>query len=90
MGKRKRTPLAAGNRYAYEGFASNGFVVKWFTFAENDGIPGVAVKWFGLSRTSGFYPFKSERAFWRNWIFRNAVDAVRAKSERSSPISGRP
>ncbi len=81
MGTRKRTPLAAGNRYCYEDFSSNGFVVKWFTFGPNDGIPGVAIKWFGLSRTSGFYPFKSERAFWRHWLFRCAVDSERTKSE---------
>lgn len=73
---RKRTPLSEGRRYVFKGYPS-GFVVKWFTFAENNGLPGVAIRWFGRGRGlsfSGFYHFKSERAFWRSLIFKNAVD----------------
>ena len=77
MSKRKRSPLAPGNRYTFPGFARNGFEVKWLTFQDNDGLKGVAVKWFGYgrSRMSGFYAFKSERAFWSNYLFKAAVDS---------------
>jgi hypothetical protein len=74
---RKRTPLAPGNRYTFNGYPS-GFCVRWFTFSRLDGLPGVAITWFGRGRGNnfhGFYPYKSERAFWRSLLFRNAVDA---------------
>lgn len=90
--KRKRTALADSNRYVYEGYPT-GFQVKWFTFKENDGIKGVAIKWFGYgrSRRSGFYAFKSERAFWSSLLFRHCVDEPKTqlanspKAERPSP-----
>jgi hypothetical protein len=77
MAKRKRKPLEDDNKYMYPRFPTRGFRVKWFTFKENDGLKGVAIHWFGLGRgvlSSGFYPFKSERAFWQNSRFAPMVD----------------
>lgn len=73
--RKKRSRLAAGNRYTYPNFSRNGFVVKWFTFAKGDGLPGVAIEWFGAKKFSGFYPFPTEREFWQSMYFKNAVDA---------------
>jgi hypothetical protein len=76
MPKRKRKPIADGNKYVYLEFPDRGFVVKWFTFKDNDGIKGVAIKWFGMGRArmSGFYPAETERRFWAWDIFRVMID----------------
>lgn len=91
-----RSPLARGRRYQYRGFNS-GFVVKHVTFrghVEDDGgLEGVAIRWTGFParRGSGFYPFKSEAAFWKHALFRNAYDAPQIKRTRRSngPLQGR-
>ena len=74
-----RSKLDVGNRYAFPGYPNNGFMVNSMstpgTSYYDGGLHGVSVTWLNRSGGAFWYPVLSEKEFWNNILFANAVDA---------------
>lgn len=74
----QRRPLAVGNIYRFRGYRCNGIKITAMSLpgtpSDDGGLPGVAVQWLNHSRQRGWYVFHSEREFWEDILFNNAVD----------------
>lgn len=75
----KRSPLAAGREYRYDGFPS-GFRVRAIARrghpADIGGVEGVSIIWQGFSGRKGsvFIPCKTDEEFFGIETFHNAYD----------------
>ena len=74
-----RSKLDVGNKYTFKGYTNNCFRINSMSIpgtpSDDGGIPGVSVTWLNRSGGTFWYPVASEKDFWSNILFANAVDA---------------